>query len=65
MKKQELLFGYGVNTANMPMLAKCLGVSLSTLHRWRREPNKMPLWAAIRIAKLRGLSDEQKVQILC
>ena len=45
---------YLLNYSNETKTAKYLGVSRQRLHRWRENPDNLPLWAAKKLALLRG-----------
>lgn len=58
MTKSELIFGKGLNAPPIERLARVVGVAPSTLRRWRKAPDYMPVWAVGRILKARGVKPE-------
>ena len=64
MTKSEILFGSGFGAVNISRWAPVVGVSPSTLREWRKNPDKMPLWAVARMVRLRELTKEKRLEVL-
>lgn len=50
------IFGSAANACNMTELARITGIPRTTLHRYKRQPESMPLWALRAIVKARGMA---------
>lgn len=51
----RLIFGYGATAAPIPVLAKCCGVSASTMHRYKQDPDKIPTGVLLKLKRLRNV----------
>lgn len=60
----DILFGYGVAEVNKTRLAKMLGVSTSTVCRWKEKPWTIPLHYFAEIVLIRHLSNEETASVL-
>lgn len=55
----ELLFGGVLKPVNRQLLADSIGVDVSTIGRWKKEPDRIRLGNLRQIVKLVGLTDKQ------
>lgn len=63
-KTSAALFGAGATACNLSELARATGLPVSTLSRYKRQPEKMPLSALRMIARARGLQPEEIERII-
>lgn len=55
----ELLFGGVLKPVNRQLLADSIGVDVSTIGRWKKDPNRIRFGDLRQIVKLVGLTDKQ------
>lgn len=55
----ELLFGGVLKPVNRQLLADSIGVDVSTIGRWKKEPDRIRFGDLRQIVKLVGLTDKQ------
>lgn len=55
----ELLFGGVLKPVNRQLLADSIGVDVSTIGRWKKNPDRIRLGNLRQIVKLVGLTDKQ------
>lgn len=55
----ELLFGGVLKPVNRQLLADSIGVDVSTVGRWKKDPNRIRFGDLRKIVKLVGLTDKQ------
>lgn len=55
----ELLFGGVLKPVNRQLLADSIGVDVSTVGRWKKEPDRIRFGDLRQIVKLVGLTDKQ------
>lgn len=55
----ELLFGSVLKPVNRQLLADSIGVDVSTIGRWKKNPDRIRLGNLRQIVKLVGLTDKQ------
>lgn len=55
----ELLFGGVLKPVNRQLLADSIGVDVSTVGRWKKDPNRIRFGDLRQIVKLVGLTDKQ------
>lgn len=55
----EILFGGSINTTNQSEMAKVIGVDVSTVGRWKKDPDRIRFGDLKMIVRLRGLSNRQ------
>lgn len=55
----ELLFGGVLKPVNRQLLADSIGVDVSTIGRWKKEPDRIRFGDLRKIVKLVGLTDKQ------
>ena len=60
----ERIFGKGVTQVNVSALSRKSNIATSTLYGWRKEPWNMTLYGFARIAKAKGMSDEELVKVI-
>ncbi len=63
-RMSSLIFGAGATAAGVRELARLTGRSPSTICRWRRNPDNIPLKDLQIILKARGVEIETMVRIL-
>ncbi len=64
MNRSELIFGTPYNRGRDKDLAAAAGVSVSTIRRWRKHPERMTLDQLRTILRLRAVPDEQRLKVL-
>ena len=55
----ELLFGGVLKPVNRQLLADSIGVDVSTIGRWKKDPDRIRFGDLRQIVKLVGLTDKQ------
>ena len=55
----EILFGGVLKPVNRQLLADSIGVDVSTIGRWKKEPDRIRFGDLRQIVKLVGLTDRQ------
>lgn len=55
----ELLFGGVLKPVNRQLLADSIGVDVSTVGRWKKDPDRIRFGDLRQIVKLVGLTDKQ------
>lgn len=55
----EILFGGILKPVNRQLLADSIGVDVSTVGRWKKDPNRIRFGDLRQIVKLVGLTDKQ------
>ena len=55
----ELLFGGVLKPVNRQLLADSIGVDVSTIGRWKKDPDRIRFGDLKQIVKLVGLTDRQ------
>lgn len=55
----ELLFGGVLKPVNRQLLADSIGVDVSTIGRWKKDPDRIRFGDLRQIVKLVGLTDRQ------
>lgn len=55
----EILFGGVLKPVNRQLLADSIGVDVSTVGRWKKDPNRIRFGDLRQIVKLVGLTDKQ------
>ena len=59
LRRRDILFGTGANRVNGAVLSEKTGINQGTVNSWRREPGRITLEGAVKIAKARHLSEAQ------
>lgn len=59
-----IIFGGGTNRPVQASIARAVGVSPSTISRWKENPKLIPLGDLQTLCRIRGLTDEQIVKII-
>lgn len=59
-----IIFGGSINHPVYANVAKAVGVSKSTMTRWKANPDIIPLGHFKRLCRVRELSDEQIIKII-
>ena len=55
----EILFGGTINSTNLTEMARAIGVDVSTVGRWKKDPDRILFGDLKMIVRLKGLSDRQ------
>lgn len=59
----ELLFGGTINSTNLTKMAQAIGVDVSTVGRWKKDPDRIRFGDLKMIVRLKGLSDRQVLNL--
>lgn len=58
------IFGSGVNETNITALGRKVNIPASTLYYWRKHPECISLYGFARIARAKGMSEEELVKVI-
>jgi hypothetical protein len=58
------IFGSGVTLTNISALGQKVNIPASTLYYWRKHPDCISLYGFARIAKAKGMTDEQLLKVI-
>jgi len=58
------IFGSGVNETNITALGQKVNIPASTLYYWRKHPECISLFGFARIAKAKGMTDDELTKII-
>lgn len=64
MTRSELIFGSQYTRGRDADLARATGVSVSTLRRWRADPDKIPSGKLRIILRIRRVPDDMRLRLL-
>lgn len=63
-ERAKILFGSGATAANMAAVSRVTKIPTSTVSRYRKAPSNMPVSAFSKIAKARGVTDEEIIRFI-